>query len=159
MGTGHRFSGLLRGRWKRALAALSLPLLAACSALPTPVVLRPVSFLGMNALVSDEAPDRPLHVLIVHGMGTPAPYQFEGFIKALADRFGLAQTRLSATGPQAPGCSPAAPAQQALAHPIPRPISIDSVPPDASAQLYTYFFGLTPDDKPKLIVAICSGRR
>jgi hypothetical protein len=153
MGTGHRFSGLLRGRWKRALAALSLPLLAACSALPTPVVLDTGSFLGMNALVSDEAPDRPLHVLIVHGMGTPAPYYFEGFIKALADRFGLVQTRLPATGSEPPGCYPAAPAEQALAHPVPQPISIDGVPPDAAAQLYTYAFGLTPDGKPKLIVS------
>jgi len=153
MGTGHRLRGLHQGKWKRAFAALSVPLVAACSALPTPVFLDNDSFLGMNALVSDEAPGRPLHVLIIHGMGTPAPYQFEGFIKALADRFGLVQTRLPATGPQPPGCYPATPAQQALAHPFPRPIPIDDLPPDASAQLYTYSFGPTPDDKPKLIVS------
>jgi len=141
-------------RWRQTLAALPFFLLAACSALPTPVLLDTDSFLGMNALVNNNgAPRRPLHVLIVHGMGTPAPYQFEGFIKSLADRFGLVQTHLSTTGPQLQGCYPATPAQQALAHPIPQAITIDGVPPDASAQLYTYSFALTPDDSPVLTVS------
>src|ERR1700730_13454732 len=72
-------------------AAFSLVLLAACSALPTPVVLDEPSFNGMSALVPAVTPARPLHILAVHGMGTTAPDQFEGFILALANRLHLVQ--------------------------------------------------------------------
>ena len=49
------------------------------------------SFDGMNALVGEETPERPLHVLLVHGMGTPTPNRFDPFIASLAGRFGLVQ--------------------------------------------------------------------
>jgi hypothetical protein len=117
-------------------------MLSACAALPTPVLLDEDGFEGMTALVNDpSAPDRPLHVLIVHGMGTPAPYNFEGFIKSLADRFRLAQIAPPATEPQLPGCYPAAPAREALIHPAALVIPIKGVPAEASARLYTYDFG------------------
>ena len=45
----------------------------------------------VRAPLRAEMPSRPLHVLFVHGMGTPAPYAFEAFIRSLADRFGLVQ--------------------------------------------------------------------
>lgn len=76
------------------LAAFSPFLLAACSA---PPVLEQeslngqASFKGMSALVPAATPERPLQVLIIHGIGTPAPYQFEGFIQSLAQRFRLVQ--------------------------------------------------------------------
>jgi hypothetical protein len=139
--------------WSHLLAALSLFLLSACSVSPTPVVLDKDSFLGMNALVTNEAPRRPLHVLIVHGIGTPAPYQFEGFIKSLADRFGFVQIPPPATEPEAQRCHPVPPAQPALAHPLPRVIAIDGVPPAASARLYTYSFAPTPNYPAKLTVS------
>jgi hypothetical protein len=66
-------------------------LLAGCAALPAPVVLNQPSFQGMNALVGEEAPGRPLHVLLVHGMGTPTPNGFDPFIASLAGPFGLVQ--------------------------------------------------------------------
>ena len=135
------------------MAVLSLSLLTACSALPTSVVLDETSFKGMSALLSSEVPRRPLHVLIVHGMGTPAPYEFEGFIRSLADRFGLVQIPPSATEPQPQGCYPATPAQAALAHPVPRLIAIEGVPESASAQLYTYAFAPARDDRPSLTVS------
>ncbi len=140
----------------RILAALSLSLLTACSALPTPVVLdygSTHSVEGMRALLRAETPSRPLHVLIVHGMGTPAPYTFEAFIRSLADRFGLVQIPPSVAEPQPQGCYPATPAQEALIHPAPRPIVVDGVPEEAQAQLYTYAFAPTPSDPPALTVS------
>jgi hypothetical protein len=79
------------GHLRRLLLTVAL-LLAGCAALPTPVVLNGdvPSFAGMSALV-EEAPGRPLHVLLVHGMGTPQPYGFDAFIGALAGRFGYVQ--------------------------------------------------------------------
>ena len=145
---GRRLDGTLR---TAALAALSL--LAACSALPTPVAFDEASFKGMNALVGSEAAARPLHVLIIHGMGTPAPYEFEGFIGSLADRFGLVQKPPPATEPQPQGCYPASPAREALIHPVPQPIPIDSAPETAWARLYTYDFAPGQNDPPKLRVS------
>ena len=81
-----------------ASAALTA-FLAGCAALPTPFV--PTSdvakFPGMSALL-DEAPGRPLRVLLVHGMGTPQPYGFDAFISALAGRFGYVQRPPSKPG-------------------------------------------------------------
>jgi len=132
---------------------LLLPLLAACSALPTPVVVgKTNTFLGMSALVAAE-PSRPLHVLIVHGIGTPAPYQFEDFIASLAGRFGLAQVPPPATVVETSGCHPATPAHEALLHPAPQVIAVEGVPPDAQARLYTYSFASRPDAPPALTVS------
>ena len=60
-----------------------------------PVVLRDRpfevnTFNGMSALV-ENAPQRPLHVLLIHGMGSPQPYGFDAFIASLAGLFGLVQ--------------------------------------------------------------------
>ena len=95
----------------------------------------------MSALVPAVTPQRPLKVLIIHGMGTPAPYQFEGFIQSLAQRFKLVQVQRGPSEPQASGCSHTDPAFPALVHPVPTPISISGVPDQAQAQLYTYSFG------------------
>ncbi len=130
------------------LAAFSLFLLAACSALPTPVleqesVKGQESFKGMSALAA--TPERPLQVLIIHGIGTPAPYQFEGFIQSLAQRFRLVQVPRGPSEPQTSGCSHTDPVSPALIHPAPTPITIAGVPDYAQAQLYTYSFGPSSD--------------
>ena len=98
-------------------------------------------------------PSRPLHVLLIHGMGTPAPYAFEAFIRSLADRFGLVQIPPSDAEPQPQGSYPIAPAQEALIHTAPWPIVIDGVPAEPQAQLYTYAFAPTPNDLPTLTVS------
>jgi hypothetical protein len=137
-------------------SALSLLALTGCSALPTPVVLdygATHTVEGMSALVRAEVPSQPLHVLIVHGMGTPQPYAFEAFIRSLSDRFGLVQIPPPKPEPQPQGCYQVAPAQEALIHPTPTPIVINGVPPQAQAQLYTYDFGATPSGPPKLTVS------
>jgi hypothetical protein len=135
------------------LAAAALSLLPACSALNAPVVRDQTSFNGMSALVPAATPGRPLHVLIIHGIGTPAPYEFEGFIQSLAERLRLVQRPPAFTETQLPGCYPATPATPVLIHPRPKPIQIDGVPENAWAQLYTYSFGPTPDGLPTLKVS------
>ena len=126
---------------ERLLSLLSaLSLLAGCAALPTPVVLdygATHTVKGMSELYRAEAPSEPLHVLIVHGMGTPQPYAFEAFIRSLADRFGFVQVPPLKSAPQPQGCYLVAPAEEALVHPAPTPIVITGVPPQAQAQLYT----------------------
>jgi hypothetical protein len=134
------------------LAVSAIFLLTACSALPTPV-LDQASFQGMSALVPAATPARPLHVLILHGMGTPAPYEFEGFIQSFAERLRLVQTPPDSTELQLPGCYPATPAAPALIHPRPEPIHIDGVPEQDWAQLYTYSFGPTSGGLPTLEVS------
>ena len=154
MRTVHPIRAPFRERWTCVLAALSLFILTGCAALPTPVLLDDDGFQGMTALVNDpSAPHGPLHVLVVHGMGTPAPYQFEGFIKSLADRFRLAQIPPPATEPQLQGCYPGAPAQEALDHPAAQVIPIKGVPVDASARLYTYAFAPVGGGPEKLRVS------
>ncbi len=142
---------------ERLLSLLSaLSLLAGCAALPTPVVLdygATHTVKGMSELYRAEAPSEPLHVLIVHGMGTPQPYAFEAFIRSLADRFGFVQVPPLKSAPQPQGCYLVAPAEEALVHPAPTPIVITGVPPQAQAQLYTYDFGVTPSGPPKLTVS------
>jgi len=139
------------GRTILILAVLSL--LSGCAALPTPVVLGPDSFKGMTALIEPEAQGQPLHVLIIHGMGTPAPYDREEFIRSLADRFGLVQKLPIPTAPQPQGCYPVAPAKEALVHPAPRLIPIDRATENAWARLYTYNFARTQSGPRKLIVS------
>ena len=155
-----RFPWMLR----RILAAFSLFLLAACSALPTPVFEQESSrgqesFKGMSALVPAVTPQRPLKVLIIHGMGTPAPYQFEGFIQSLAQQFRLVQVQRGPSEPQASGCSHTDPAFPALVHPVPTPISISGVPDQAQAQLYTYSFGPSSEGPVTLNVNYLFGPR
>ncbi len=127
--------------WRPILAALSLSLLTACGTLQAPELDQP-SFQGMSALVSAATEEQPLEVLIIHGIGTPAPYQFEGFIQSLAQRLHLVQVPYGPSAPQNSGCYPTDPASAALFHPAPTPISIDGVVPDEDrAELYTYRFG------------------
>jgi hypothetical protein len=137
------------------LAAFSLFLLAACSALPTPVVLDEKSFNGMNALVEGGAPPRPLHILAVHGMGTTAPDQFEVFILALANRLHLVQVLGPFPESDYPRCPGAIAAPSTLVRPLPTPITITGVPSGASAQLYTYNFAAVAGDscRPALSVS------
>jgi hypothetical protein len=127
------------------LAALSFFLLTACSTLESPV-LDQASFQGMSALASAATEKRPLEVLIIHGIGTPAPYQFEGFIQSIAQRLHLVQVPFGPSAPQNSSCYPTDPAPAALFHPAPTPISITGVVPNEDrAELYTYSFGPSPD--------------
>ena len=130
-------------------------LLAGCAALPTAFVPEhdTPSFHGMSALVA-EAPGRPLHVLLVHGMGTPQPYGFDAFIAALAGRFGLAQIPPHDPGPQWQGCyKRATAAQPALVTPPPDVIDVQSAAPENQARLYTYDFGPPGSDQTALTVS------
>jgi hypothetical protein len=140
-------------RLPRMLSALGLSLLTGCAALPTPVVLNQPSFDGMSALVGQEAPGRPLHVLLAHGMGTPTPNGFDAFIASLAGRFGLVQIPPAEVEPQWQGCHPETPAPPGLIQPKPEPIENASVYRDNRAQLYTYNFAPSPNDKPTLTVS------
>jgi hypothetical protein len=126
------------------LAAFSLLFFTACSTLQAPD-LDQASFQGMSALASTATQERPLQVLIIHGIGTPAPYQFEGFIQSFAERLRLVQTPPDSTEPQNSGCYLTDPALPALVHPAPTPISITGVPDEDRAELYTYSFGPSPD--------------
>jgi hypothetical protein len=119
-------------------------LLTACSTLQAPEFDQP-SFQGMSALASGATEERPLQVLIIHGIGTPAPYQFEGFIQSIAQRLRLVQVPFGPSAPQNSSCYPTDPALAALFHPAPTPISITGVPDDDRAELYTYRFGPSPD--------------
>jgi hypothetical protein len=127
------------------VAAFSLFLLTACSTLQAPE-LDQASFQGMSALASAATEQQPLEVLIIHGIGTPAPYQFEGFIQSIAQRLHLVQVPLGPSAPQNSSCYPTDPAFAALFHPAPIPISITGVvPAEDRAELYTYRFGPSPD--------------
>ena len=77
------------------------------------------SFKGMSALAA--TPERPLQVLIIHGIGTPAPYQFEGFIQSLAQRFRLVQVPRGRSEPQTSGCSHRTPGVSRPHSPGPNP--------------------------------------
>ncbi len=130
----------------RILTLLSLCLLAACSALPTPAVLDQNSFDGMSALVSsNNAPARPLHIFMIHGIGTTTPDQFEGFIAAFANRLHLVQILPPSSELQHTGCPEATAASSTLVRLDPAPIKITGVPPCAWAQLYTYDFASAAD--------------
>ena len=133
------------------LAPLPLVLVSGCSALPTPVVLNgdAVTFKGMSALAGEAAPGRPLHVLLVHGMGTPTPNGFDPFIASLAGRFGLVQIPPHDPQAQWQGCySKTTPGQPALVQPTPEPIDNTAVFRDNRALLYTYNFAARPADPP-----------
>ena len=138
------------------LAPLPLCLLAGCAALPTPVVLKGdvATFQGMTALAGEAAPGRPLHVLLVHGMGTPTPNGFDPFIASLAGRFGLVQIPPPDPQAQWQGCySKTTPVQPALVQPTPEPIDNNAVFRDNRALLYTYKFAARPADPPQLTVS------
>lgn len=107
----------------------------------------------MNALVGEEAPGRPLHVLLVHGMGTPTPNGFDPFIASLAGRFGLVQIPPPEIEPQWQRCHGDAPAQPTLLQPKPEAIQNKAVFQDDRALLYTYNFAPTPNARPTLTVS------
>jgi len=148
---GPKMRGLL-GLLRWHFLAFSLALLAGCAALPTPVVLNEKSFAGMSALV-EEAPGRPLHVLIVHGMGTPTPNGFDAFILSLASRFKLVQVPPAESEPQWQGCRPETAAQPTLLQPKPQVIDNTAAALENQARLYTYNFAPSPDAKPTLTVS------
>jgi hypothetical protein len=134
-----------------ALAAI----LVGCAALPTPFVPTSdvVKFQGMSALL-DEAPGRPLHVLLIHGMGTPQPYGFDAFIATLAGRFGYVQRPPTKPEAQYQGCyKRLTAAQPALATPPPDVIEVPDAAPENQARLYTYDFGPPGSDQTALTVS------
>jgi hypothetical protein len=140
------------GRWlimsiRPILAALSILLLAACSALPTPAVpdYDSNSFDGMSALVGNNPPARPLHIFMVHGIGTTTPDQFEGFIAALAHRLRLVQIPPSSSEAEPLRCPEDPAPSSALVRPEPTRIKISGVPPCAWAKLYNYDFASAAD--------------
>ena len=139
----------------RGLLQTTAFLLAGCAALPNPVVPEQdtQSFPGMSD-VAAEAPGRPLHVLLVHGMGTPQPYGFDAFIASIAGRFGLAQIPPQDRGPQWQGCyKRVTPAQPALITPAAERIDIPYAAPENQARLYTYDFGPPGSDRRTLTVS------
>ena len=139
---------------RRLLLTVAL-LLAGCAALPTPVVLNGdvPSFPGMSALV-EEAPRRPLHVLLVHGMGTPQPYGFDAFIGALAGRFGFVQVPRRSLSGQYQGCYNARDAGSARARDAAAGRYRRSGRcPENQARLYTYDFGPPGSDRTALTVS------
>jgi hypothetical protein len=146
----HRFFLIVR----LTLAAFSLSLLPACSTLPTSIVPEHASFDGMNALVSNGIPARPLHILAVHGMGTTTPDQFEGFILALANRLRLVQILQPHGEPTRAQCGEAVTAPSTLIRPLPTAITITGVPPKAWAQLYTYNFASVTDDSCRPVLTV-----
>jgi hypothetical protein len=138
----------------RLLPTLAL-LLAGCAALPTPFVPEKdtSSFHGMSALF-DDAPGRPLHVLLIHGMGTPQPYGFDAFIATLAGRFGYVQRPPPKPEAQYQGCyKGVTAAEPALATPPPDVIDIPDAAPENQARLYTYDFAPPGSDKAALTVS------
>jgi hypothetical protein len=143
---------------RRLLPAVALTFLAGCAAIPTPVVLsdQPFevnTFNGMSAL-AETAPQRPLHVLLIQGMGTPQPYGFDAFIASLAGRFGLVQIPPHEPQAQWHGCyDKTTPAQPFLLQPAPQVIQNSYTAPGNEAQLYTYDFAPRPEDRPTLTVS------
>jgi hypothetical protein len=135
-------------------APLTLFLLAGCAALPTPVVIKgdAETFQGMTAL-AEEAPGRPLHVLLVHGMGTPTPNGFDLFIASLAARFGFVQIPPYKVEAQWQSCHGDPAAQPMLLQPPPEPIDNPNAAPQNQALLYTYNFAPRPTDPPQLTVS------
>jgi hypothetical protein len=111
------------------------------------------SFDGMNALAGEEAPGRPLYVLLVHGMGTPTPNGFDPFIASLAGRFGLVQIPPPDPISQWQSCHQDSPAQAGLIQPAPESIDNPTVFKDNRALLYTYNFAPHPTDPPALKVS------
>ena len=105
----------------------------------------------MSAL-AQAAPERPLRVLLVHGMGTPTPNGFDPFIASIAGRFGLVQVPPADAQPQWQGCHQDTPAQPTLIQPKPTPIENAAADQKNWAQLYTYDFAPSPNAKPTLTV-------
>ena len=142
-----RSNSLTCARARLVLCALTLVLSSGCSSLPTTVPPSDNTFFGINSLFADsadnlgkeEAPTR-LRVLIMHGMGTTGPHDFDEFISALANRLRLVQIPPgdSRSFPRQCG-EPTPPASTLVARP-PQIISIDGVPEDSAARLYTYDF-------------------
>jgi hypothetical protein len=127
------------------LAAMALFLLPACSSLPTSIVPEGASFYGMNALVTNGIPARPLHILAVHGMGTTTPEQFESFIGSLANRLRLVEISKPLGQSAPPSCGDVIATPPTLVRPLPTAITITGVPSDKSAELYTYAFASRDD--------------
>ncbi len=134
---------------------LSAGLLSACAALPIPFVPdgdHP-SFDGMAA-VAEAAPGRPLHVLLVHGMGTPQPYGFDAFVASIAERFGYVQIPPPTPDTQYQGCyRRVTTAQPRLITPPPDVIDVPDATPENQARLYTYNFGTRGADQTALTVS------
>jgi hypothetical protein len=130
------------------LASASLAALAACVSAPVTVPADKDSFLGVATLnggftaagATTLSADRPLRVLIIHGMGTASEGGFDSFIQSLANRFGVVPMD------QPPETLPP-PCDEARAglfggRPRPQPITIPvgDVPEADRARLYTYRF-------------------
>ena len=127
------------------LATISLYASPVCSALPTSMVPEGATFYGMNALVANGVPARPLHILAVHGMGTTTPEQFESFIGALANRLRLVEISNPRGQSAPPFCGDVVATPPTLVRPLPTAITITGVPPEKSAELYTYTFASRDD--------------
>jgi hypothetical protein len=140
------------------LVILTLFLTTACTSLPIVIPAAEDSFLGIDALLEDANGPRPLHVFIIHGMGTEAPNQFDGFILGLANRLRLVQIPPNAAAPvepQPPECPPQSPpSPSGLIDPVPTFIDIDGLPSYAQARLYTYDFSSSSGDSTPPILEV-----
>lgn len=146
-----------------AVAALSTACLA-YGCVSTPIVLPSDNdtFSGMNALFEDsrqplEPESRRLRILIIHGMGTTSPDNFNGFISSLANRLRLHQIAPPPSPVFPKQCLEPSPAAAGLIRPPPITIDVDNAPIKDRARLYTYDFGLgvtpTPDELPILSIS------
>jgi hypothetical protein len=89
---------LWRALWIWVLAGV----LAGCA--PTLIPSGHNNFDGIAQLAAAATSERPLRILIVHGMATDAPDAFDDFIAGTAARLGLVQTDLPQMVPTpAPG--------------------------------------------------------
>jgi hypothetical protein len=122
---------------------------AACTSLPIVVPDSQNSFAGISGLLSKSrvglnasSASPAVRVLIIHGMGTPQPNQFDPFILSLANRLRLVQVNAALGADLVPSAcgTEALPAPSGLVDPAPAYIQIDGAPHEAQARLYTYDF-------------------
>jgi hypothetical protein len=142
---GHR-NGMPRRLCFSALLLLGcLAAISACGSVPVEIPTDHDTFDGIGPLVTGSAlagDAARLRVLVIHGMGTNGPSDFDPFISSLATRLGLVQLPPShPSEPEAVSCgSTASPSRPVLAHPAPKFVDNDAVPKEAQARLYTYDF-------------------
>lgn len=135
--------------WRRLVGVFLLNLLAACAPTWTPPTVIPsdhahADFDGIGALAKKATPDHPLHILIIHGMGTIDANFFNGFMAQTAARLGLVQIGYTGAAP--------APGTVVLPSGIPVPVP-PTLPPEAKpALLYDVKFAPKPTDQRPTVI-------
>lgn len=112
---------------------------------PTVIPASHDHFAGLTSIASG-SPQKPLRILLVHGMGTTTEDAFDQLMSEIAAKLGLTQRRpavLESTSSTS----------GTLMRPNPIPIPIPGVPANAQALLYSYDFGKSPDGPSRLSVS------